>query len=85
MWQFFCVVLTETGRTADHILRWLAKEMIVSHYRVCAKEADEKCVYEILFGKPKGKIPLGRPRCRWENNIKIDVKEVRMHEVLRAD
>jgi hypothetical protein len=27
-------------------------------------------------GKPEGKRPLGRPRCRWEDNIKIDLQEV---------
>jgi hypothetical protein len=29
-----------------------------------------------LLGKPDGKIPLGRPRRRWENNIKMDLREV---------
>jgi hypothetical protein len=27
-------------------------------------------------GKPEGKRPLGRPRCRWENNIEMDLREV---------
>ena len=31
----------------------------------------------VLVGKPEGKRPLGRPRCRWEdNNIKMDLQEV---------
>ena len=30
----------------------------------------------ILMGKPEGKRPLGRPRHRWENNIKMDIQEV---------
>jgi hypothetical protein len=30
----------------------------------------------VLAGKPEGKRPLGRPRHRWEDNIKMDVKEV---------
>jgi hypothetical protein len=30
----------------------------------------------ILVRKPKGKIPLGRPRLRWEDNIKMDLQEV---------
>jgi hypothetical protein len=34
--------------------------------------------YRILVGKPKGKRPLGRPRCRWEENIKIDLQELRV-------
>jgi hypothetical protein len=29
-----------------------------------------------LVGKPEGKKPLGRPRCRWEDNIKMDLQEV---------
>jgi hypothetical protein len=34
-------------------------------------------VYRVLVGKPKGNRPLGRPRCRWEDNIKMDLQEVR--------
>jgi hypothetical protein len=33
-------------------------------------------VDKVLVGKPEGKRPLGRPRCRWEDNIKMNVKEV---------
>jgi len=33
-------------------------------------------VYRVLVGKPEGKRPLGRPRCRWEGNIKMDLQEV---------
>jgi hypothetical protein len=32
---------------------------------------DMRDVYRVLVGKPEGKSPLGRPSCRWENNIKI--------------
>jgi hypothetical protein len=32
--------------------------------------------YKILVGKPKGKRPLGRPRCRWEDNIKIGLRDM---------
>jgi hypothetical protein len=35
-----------------------------------------KCVYMIFVGKPEGKKPLGRPRRRWEDNIKIHLQEV---------
>jgi hypothetical protein len=31
--------------------------------------------YKILVGKPEGKRTLGRPRSRWENNIRIDLRE----------
>ena len=32
--------------------------------------------YRILVGKPEGKRPLGRPRRRWEDNIKMDLRDV---------
>ena len=33
-------------------------------------------VHRVLVGKPEGKRPLGRPRSRWEDNIKMDLQEV---------
>ena len=33
-------------------------------------------VHRVLVGKPEGKRPLGRPRRRWEDNIKMDLQEV---------
>jgi len=33
-------------------------------------------VYRILLGQPEGKTPLGRPRRRWEDNIKMGLQEV---------
>jgi hypothetical protein len=33
-------------------------------------------VYRVLVGKPKGKRPLGRPRSRWEDGIKMDLREM---------
>jgi hypothetical protein len=32
--------------------------------------------YRIFVGKPEGKRPLGRPRCRWVNNIKMYLREI---------
>jgi hypothetical protein len=37
---------------------------------------ERRGVYTFLVGKPVGKIPLGRPRRRWEDNIKMDSQEV---------
>jgi len=34
-------------------------------------------VFKVLVGKPGGKRPLGSPRLRWEDNIKMDLQEVR--------
>jgi len=33
-------------------------------------------VYRVMVGKPEGKRPLGRPRRRWEDNIKMDIQEM---------
>jgi hypothetical protein len=38
--------------------------------------AKMRNAYKILVGKPKGKRPLGRPRCRWEGNTKMDLREI---------
>ena len=35
-----------------------------------------RVVHRVLVGKPEGKRPLGRPRRRWEDNIKIDLQAV---------
>jgi hypothetical protein len=37
--------------------------------------SEEECI-RILVGKPEGKRPLGRPRRRWVNNIKMDLREI---------
>jgi hypothetical protein len=37
---------------------------------------EERGAHRVLVGKPEGKRPLGRPRRRWEDNIKMDVQEV---------
>jgi hypothetical protein len=37
---------------------------------------EERGVYRVLVGKPEGKRPLGRPRRRWEDNIRMDLQEV---------
>jgi hypothetical protein len=36
---------------------------------------EKRNIYMILVGKPEGKRPLGRPRRRWEDNIKMDLTE----------
>jgi hypothetical protein len=38
---------------------------------------ERKNVYTVLVGKPEGKRPLEKPRCRWEDNIKMNLREVR--------
>jgi len=41
-----------------------------------ARMVERKGVYRILVGKPEGKILLGRPKRRWEDNIKMDLQEL---------
>jgi hypothetical protein len=40
-----------------------------------ARMEEGRGVYSVLIGRPEGKRPLGRPRRRWENNIKIDLRK----------
>jgi hypothetical protein len=40
-----------------------------------ARMREKRNAYRILVGKTEGKIPLGRPRRRWVNNIKMDLRE----------
>jgi hypothetical protein len=37
---------------------------------------EERGMYRLLVGKPEGKRPMGRPRLRWEDNIRMDLQEV---------
>jgi hypothetical protein len=41
-----------------------------------ARMGEWRGVYRVLVGKPEGKRPLGRPRRRWEDNIRMDLQEV---------
>jgi len=54
-------------RTIKSRMRW------VGHV---ARMGERRGVIRVLVGKPEGKRPLGRPRRRWENNIKLDLREV---------
>jgi len=49
------------------IMRW-------AEHVACTGE--RRGVYRVLVGKPEGKRPIRRPRCRWEDNIKMDIQEV---------
>jgi hypothetical protein len=42
----------------------------------CSTNGDKRNAYRILVGKPEGKRPLGRPRRRWEDNIRMDLREI---------
>jgi hypothetical protein len=46
--------------------------------RACSTKGEKRNAYRILVGKLEGKRPLGRPKRRWVDNIKIDLKSDRM-------
>ena len=41
-----------------------------------ARIEEDRSSFKILTGKPTGKRPLGRPSCRWEDNIRMDLEEI---------
>ena len=43
-----------------------------------ARMEEDRGAFKILTGKPTGKRPLGRPRPRWEDNIRMDLEEIGM-------
>jgi hypothetical protein len=46
--------------------------------KACSTNGEKRNAHTILVGKPQGKRPLGRPRRKWENNIKMDLIRDRM-------
>jgi hypothetical protein len=44
--------------------------------RTCGTFGERRGAYRVLAGIPEGRRPLGRPRRRWKNNIKMDLREV---------
>jgi hypothetical protein len=44
--------------------------------RACSTNGEARTAYRILVGKPGGKRALGRPRRRWVDNIKMDLREI---------
>jgi hypothetical protein len=44
--------------------------------RACGTHGEERKVYKVLVGKPEGKRPLGRARLRWEDGIRMDLREI---------
>jgi hypothetical protein len=42
---------------------------------------EDRKVYKVLMGKPEGKRPLGRPRRRWEDGVRMDLREIGLGRV----
>jgi hypothetical protein len=47
----------------------------------CGAHGGVRGAYNILVGRPEGRRPLGRPRRRWEDNIKMDLREIGFGDV----
>jgi hypothetical protein len=52
-------------------MRWAGHE---------ARMGEGRGVYRVLFGRPESKSPLGRPRHKWKDSIKIDLREIGIDE-----
>jgi hypothetical protein len=59
--------------SADIIRQVKSRRMRAEHV---ARMGVERNVYKVLVGKPEGKRPLGRPRRRWEDGIRMDLREI---------
>ena len=55
---------------------WVVKSRRMRWAGHVACMGEDRGVHRVLVGKPEGRRPLGRPRCRWEDNIKMDLQEV---------
>ena len=63
----YILLLTLLGILNRDQLRWAGHVARMEQFR---------SAYRVLVGKPERKKPLGRPRCKWEDNIKMDLREV---------
>ena len=55
---------------------WVIKSRRMRWAGHVAHMGERRGIYKVLMGKSEGKRPLGRPRRRWEDNIKMDLQEV---------
>jgi len=55
---------------------WVVKSIRMRWVGHVARMGEGRGVHRVLVGKPEGKRPIGRPRHRWEDNIKMDLQEV---------
>jgi len=55
---------------------WMIKSRRMRLVGHVAHMGERRGIYRVVVGKPEGKRSLGRPRHRWEDNIKMDLKEV---------
>ena len=56
---------------------WVIKSRTMRWAGHVARMGEERGVYRVLVGKPEGRRTMGRPRCRWVDNIRMVLQEVR--------
>jgi hypothetical protein len=61
-------------RSSPNIVR-VIKSKRMRQAELVVRMGEARGVYMVLVGKPEGRRPLGRPRRRWEENIKMDLQE----------
>jgi hypothetical protein len=61
--------------SSPNIVR-VIKSRMMRWARHVARMGEGRGVYRVLVGRPKNKRPLGRPRRRWKDNIKMDLREI---------
>ena len=70
--------MEETGKWSVILTEYCAGDKIEKNEMgwACGLYGGERGAYRVLVGKPEGKRPLGRPRRRWVDNIRMDLQEV---------
>ena len=68
-----CFQNTQSPLPSCKSITWLITVIWAGHV---ARMGEERGVYRVLVGKPEGRRPLGRPRHRWVDNIRMDLQEV---------
>ena len=69
------LILKATLYSSPNIV-WVIKSRRLRWAGHVARMEEERGVHKVLVGKPEGKRPVGTPRRRWEDNIKMDLQEV---------
>jgi hypothetical protein len=58
------------------LICWLSSDNEDMMGRTCSTNGEKRNAYKILVGSPEGRRPLGRPRLRWVNNIKMNLGDI---------
>jgi hypothetical protein len=67
--------LLHNSNSSPSIIRIIKSRRMIWAGHV-ARMGEKRNAYRILVGKPEGQRPLGRPRRRWVDNIKMDLREI---------